>query len=318
MEEVLVRFFQYILLFLLLPTTGVAGDSPQRIGHSTGDERFSQQLTAPDEAFAENAPLRRFKKQAIQKVAISGGGLLAVESGDLSTSFLQASVGFGIPLGDFDNILGVSPSFRVDWIDSQVPIDVPSTLYATGVQFFWRKPISDRWSFMAIAGPSIRSDFSTSDEAFRIFGLALLTWQYIPNELSLSFGAVYLDRADIPLLPAVGLSWTPSPSLRLDLRFPESRLSYRIAKNGAESEVWAYLAGGLGGNTWAVTRQSGRSDELSLRDFRLKVGLQRIIDGGGGCFVELGYAFARRLEYERTDTEISLSDAIVLQAGWNY
>ena len=317
MEE-FVRILSFTLLMLSLSTTCFAGDPSARIGHATGDERWTRELTAPDEAFAENVPLRRFKKQAIQKVAIAGGGLLATGSGDLSSSFLQTSVGFGIPLGDFENILGVTPSFRVDWIDSQIPIDVPSTLYATGVQFFWRKPISDRWRFMAIAGPSIRSDFSTSDEAFRIFGLALLTWQYIPDELSLSFGAVYLDRADIPLLPAVGLSWTPNREVKLDLRFPESRLSYRVAKNGARSEFWAYLAGGLGGNTWAVTRRSGRSDELSLRDFRLKLGLQRIIDGGGGCFLEIGYAFARRLEYERTDTEVSLSDAVVLQAGWNY
>jgi hypothetical protein len=29
----------------------------------------------------------------------------------------------------------------------------------------------------------------------------------VPDKLSLSFGAVYLDRADLPLLPAVGLTW---------------------------------------------------------------------------------------------------------------
>ena len=91
-----------------------------------------------------------------------------------------------------------------------------------------------------------------------------------------------------------------------------------VAKNGAKSETWAYLSVGLGGNTWAVTRRSGRSDELSLRDWRLKLGLERIVDGGGGWFVELGYAFKRRLEYENTDTEISLSDGILLRAGWNY
>jgi len=57
---------------------------------------------------------------------------------------------------------------------------------------------------------------------------------------------------------------------------------------------------------------------LSLRDIRLKVGLERIIDGGGGCFVEFGYAFRRRIEYERSGTELSLDDGIVLQAGWSY
>ncbi len=266
----------------------------------------------------DEVPIRRFKKQAIQKVAVSGGWLAAVSGNDLSTGFVEASIGLGVPLGSFDNILGVTPRFRMDWIDAAAGLDVPSELYETGVQFFWRKPISDRWSFMTIVTPGVRSDFTTSDEAFRIFGLGLFNWQCKPETLSLSFGAVYLDRADVPLLPAVGLTWTPEPMTRLDLRFPESRISHRLRKNGADNETWAYLSGGLGGNTWAVTRQSGQTDELSLRDLRVIAGLEHIIDGGGGWFAELGYAFNRRLEYERTSTEVSLSDGVILQAGWAY
>jgi hypothetical protein len=38
----------------------------------------------------------------------------------------------------------------------------------------------------------------------------------------------------------------------------------------------------------------------------------------GGCVVEFGYAFRRWIDYERTDTEFSLSDGMLVQAGWNY
>jgi len=218
--------------------------------------RFSE-IKSRDDVFTEQAPLRRFKKQAIQKVSVSGGGIVATQNSDLNSRFLQTSIGLGIPLGDFDNILGATPSFHVDWMDSATVIDVPHTLYNVGVQFFWRKTLSDRWGFMTIARPAVRSDFSTSQDAFRIFGLALLTWKYIPNTLSLSFGAVCLDRADIPLLPAIGMTWRPNPRMRFDLRFPESRVADRLSKNGRDSEMWTYLSAGLGGNTWAVTRRSG-------------------------------------------------------------
>ncbi len=266
----------------------------------------------------DETPVRRFRKQAIQRVSVAGGMLAALDSNDLSTSHLEASVSLGVPLGSFENILGVRPSFRVDWIDSGVATDVPSQLFETGVQLFWRKPINDRWSFMAISRPSVRSDFHTSDNAFKVFALALLNWSYVPDQLSLSFGVVYLDRADIPLVPAIGLMWTPDKETRLDLRFPQSRYSKRIAKNGAMSETWAYMSAGLGGNTWAVTRSNGASDELSLRDIRLAVGIEHIVDGGGGWFIEAGYAFSRRLEFERADSEIELSDAIVVRAGVSF
>jgi hypothetical protein len=60
------------------------------------------------------------------------------------------------------------------------------------------------------------------------------------------------------------------------------------------------------------------TDELSLRDVRLIFGLDYLTDGEGGWFAEFGYAFNRRIEYESTDSEIDLSDGILLQAGWRY
>ena len=270
------------------------------------------------ERLGAEAPLRKFKKQAIQSVSVSSGWTGATTGNDLSNGHLETSIGLGVPMGSFDNILGVTPSFRVDWMDADPALDIPAELYETGVQFFWRKPLNERWSAMAIVGPAYRGDFTTSRRAFRVFGLGLLSWQCRPETLSLSFGAVYLDRADIPLLPAVGLTWTPNPATSLDIRFPESRFSYRLRKNGAASETWAYLSGGIGGNTWAATRRSGRPDEVSLRDLRLMAGVEYNLDGGGRWLVEAGYAFNRRLEYESSSSEISLSDAFLLQAGWSY
>lgn len=263
-------------------------------------------------------PIRRFKRQAIQKISLAGGWLAPMSDRDLGNQFLETSVGLGVPLGSFDNILGVSPSFRVDWMNSQSGLDVPSELYDTGVSFFYCRPLSDRISMMAIVRPSVRSDFTTGDNALRLFGLGLIHWERIPDRLVLSAGAVYLDRADIPVLPAVGLTWTPNQQTKLDLRFPETRFSRRWARDGNYSETWSYLSAGLGGNTWAITRQSGQSDELSIRDVRLMAGFERVIDGGSGWFCEAGFAVARRLEYERTAEEISLSDGVLFQAGLNY
>ena len=282
-------------------------------------------LLSADHGFASTAhvkvteiPVSRFKKQAVQQIAFSTGWLEAAGSNDLSSRFIETSVGLGVPLGSFDNILGVTPSFRADFIDAAPTMDVPAELFETGVNFFYRKPIHDRLSAMAVLRPSIRSDFTTSDEAFRIFGLGLLNWDYKPDVLSLSFGAVYLDRADLPLLPAVGLTWTPNPTTKIDLRFPESKVAWRLDKNGGHNETWSYLTAGIGGNTWAVTRASGQTDELSLRDIRLIFGVDHVTDGGGGWFAEFGYAFNRRIEYESTATEVSLSDGILLQGGWRY
>jgi hypothetical protein len=266
----------------------------------------------------EEIELSRFKKQALQSVSVAGGGLFAVDENDLDNSFLELGIGSGIPLGSFDNILGVTPRVRIDWIDAAANLDVPDQLYEFELQFFYRRPLSERLSLMAIVSPSIRSDLSTSDKAFRVFALGLLNWERIPDRLTLSGGVVMLGRADLPVLPAVGVLWRPNRRTELDLRFPLTKLSHRIAKRGGESETWIYGSGGLGGNTWAVTRRFGLTDELSLRDYRLTAGVERRVSGGGGCFAEVGIALGRRLEFEQSELEINLSDAAILAAGWRY
>jgi hypothetical protein len=300
----------------ILLTTGVQAQTLSRGPVPT--LRDDRGCVSVDDVQVNEPTVSRFKKQAVQKITLSGGWLGATEKNDLSSSFFETSIGLGVPLGSFDEILGVTPSFRADFIDAAPSIDIPAELFETGVTFFYRKPINDRLSAMAIVRPSVRSDFTTSDEAIRIFGLGLLIWDYKPDVLSLSFGAVFLDRADLPLLPAVGLAWTPKPTTKLDLRFPQSKLAWRLAKDGSHSETWSYLSAGIGGNTWAVTRASGQTDELSLRDIRLVFGVDQVTNGGGGWFAEFGYAFNRRIEYESTETEVSLSDGVLLQGGWRY
>jgi hypothetical protein len=262
--------------------------------------------------------LRPYKKQALQSVSVAAGGVADLGDQGINSSFAEVSLGSGIPLGSFSNILSVKPAFRVDWIDAERPVDIPSELYQFEVQFFYRREICDHLSAMAIFSPSIRSDLTTDENAFRVFALALLNWEYIPDRLLLSGGAVYLGRADLPVVPAIGLRWTPSPRAKLDLQFPSSRLAYRLAKNGGESELWSYLSVGLGGDTWAITRQSGQTDELTLKDYRVTAGLQRLVDGGGNCFLESGFAFGRRLEYERDDSKLNLGTAFLLEGGWSY
>ena len=270
------------------------------------------------ESVSEEIELTRFKKQALQSVSVGLGTVADIGDDGLSNQFLDVSIGTGIPLGSFENIIGVKPRTRIDWIDAADTFDVPNQLYQFEVQFFYRRPIHDRLSAMAIVSPAIRSDLTTSDESFRVFALGLLNWQCVPDRFVLSGGAVYLGRADLPVVPAIGARWTPNRLTQLDLQFPTSTFARRLAKEGSNSETWAYLSAGLGGNTWAVTRRDKSTDELSLRDLRITTGIEKRLDGGGGWNIEVGYALARRIEFERAEQEIELDDAIVVQGRWSY
>jgi hypothetical protein len=206
----------------------------------------------------------------------------------------------------------------VDYLNGPTQVDLPARLYDVGVDFMWRKQFNDRWGAMVAVRPAVASDFRTSQDAIRITGRALATWQWVPERLSLLFGVVYLDRNDLSVLPGFGLIWTPDPDWRLDVIFPRPKLARRLRFVPHELEDWLYLAGSLGGRTWAVERQPGIADQLTLRDYRLSIGWERIAEGGGGFFVDAGYVFGRELEYEITPLARSFDDALIIRGGISY
>jgi hypothetical protein len=231
---------------------------------------------------------------------------------------VDTSAGFAIPLGSMENLISITPYFRADLLEAAAIFDVPDSLYDTGVKMLWRRPISERLGSMILVTPSVRSDFQTSENAFRLFGLGLLTWQWVPKTLSISGGAVYTGREDYPVLPAMGLMWTPSPRWKYDIQFPSPRISYRLAKDGCQHETWGYVSGVFGGNTWAVKRAGGVSDELTLSDLRLVFGLEHLQPQNRSVFVEAGYVFNRSIEYTNIAFQQDLDAAMMLRMGVSF
>ncbi len=270
-------------------------------------------------AFPEReTPVRRYKQGFFQQLEFKGG-LLVPNADDISSKYLESRLSVAVPLGSLENIMIVSPAFRVEELESSLSFDVPEHLYVANTSFLWRKEWNERWGSILIVTPSVRTDFKSDDSGFRMFGLALAQWNWVPEILQISFGAVYLGRQDLPtLLPAVGLVWTPTPQWKYDLLFPRPKISYQLWKEGCRAETWAYLSSDLGGNTWSVERTDGSDDVLSMKDYRLLLGVERVIEGGGGLFIETGYAFGRKLHYEVGGERANLSDAWVIQAGLRF
>lgn len=300
-----------------------------RIAESPQDEiatpgRYQQGLRAPESrpfqyvpplCCADETPLQRFRQSAYQGTTLSGGVIGDSGSDALTISHYELSARFALPIDGMDNVLLIAPHFREDVVDAPAGVDIPDSLYQTGVSFTWLKTLSPRWKATTIVSPSVRSDFQTSDDAVRVFGLGMLTYRYIPETLDLSFGAVYLDRDDIPLLPVLGFNWTPTPQWQIDINFPRPRIARRVAKRGGVSESWIYTAVGLGGNTWAVERADGSHDVLTLRDYQWMFGWEGLRSGGRGWFIEGGAAFGRALEYQETDEEVDFDDALFVRMG---
>ncbi len=118
------------------------------------------------------------------------------------------------------------------------------------------------------------------------------------------------------LLPVVGLIWTPRDEVRWELIFPRPRIMWRWGCQGW-TEDWLYLAGEFGGGSWAVQR-SGVPDQITVRDYRVLLGLERKSPSGAGRRIEFGYVFGRVVEFTSATPDYEPDSALLLRAGWTY
>ena len=131
--------------------------------------------------------------------------------------------------------------------------------------------------------PGYYSDWDGSTaRAVRVSGHVSGIYDWTPT-FQLVLGAAYLDRPDIEVLPIAGFIWKPDPDAEYRLVFPdaEDRVVHRqdplVHEADAtkcdptigDREYWFYLAGELGGGTWAIRHSDGASDLMSYGDWRV-------------------------------------------------
>ena len=156
-------------------------------------------------------------------------------------------------------------------------------------------------------------------QSWRLMGRAIGTLNLTPTMQGI-LGIVYLDRNQVKLLPAVGITWTPDADSRYDIFFPAPRATRRITNAGRHS-VWWYVAGEYGGGAWTFRRQAGQISPFDYNDIRITLGTEMIPLAGRGMSgnFEVGYVFYRQLYFVDGPPQIQdLNSTIMFRLGLAY
>jgi len=211
----------------------------------------------------------------------------------------------------------VTPQFGWHLLSGPSSTDLPPRLYDASLDVSLWRPVGEAWMLQFSIAPSIFTDGkNTTSEALRIIGRFMAYYTMSPT-CQLVGGFVYLDRQDVPALPAFGVVYTPREDLRYELLFPKPRIAWRQYYNAAW-EQWVYVTGELGGQSWAVERTSGANDIATYRDLRMVVGVERKLTEGTTWYAEGGYVFARHLEYRSSIGDLSLGSTGFLRIGASF
>ncbi|CAN5878714.1 hypothetical protein BH23PLA1_BH23PLA1_24990 [soil metagenome] len=299
------------------------GGSGPRLGIS--DEVGPSPPTSEPNPFASAIPAdsRFLQDVKVAYTFLPGGGADGFGNNDFELSFTRAlswtffseapllvTPGFGLRLWE-----GPRSDRTVDWFGQT--LDLPPRVYDLYLDFGW-KPRLREWLFADFGiTPGAYTDFGSSGhKPFRLRGRALAIVAF-SERFQIVGGFLYINRNRYRAIPAGGLLWFPNPDTKVELVFPQPRLSRRITTVGS-TEWWGYLAGEFGGGTWSIERADGRGDSIDYNDLRLIVGAEWVTPGRIGGRIEAGYVFGREIISANIPPNFSPDSTAMVRIGLTY
>jgi hypothetical protein len=205
---------------------------------------------------------------------------------------------------------GITTAIGLHLLSGPNVVPLPPRLWDFVLGYQTRQSIADCFSYDLAANIGVYSDFEDSArDGVRTLGHAV-GMLHANESLDLVAGVDYLDRDDYKILPVIGYSWhRPDwPNLQVDMVFPRPRVG--LALDGSNR---VYVAGLLGGGTWAIEMPDSSSNVMTYRDFRLLFGHEQLTSDGSVSAIELGWVFGRKVEFRSEFPEYDFNDAFILR-----
>ncbi len=241
--------------------------------------------------------------EVVPNSRVGDGGRTAMVGFD---GFWQFAYFQNVLQSDLDLNLDSELIFLTDSAGARLPGQVGAFVLDAGAT--WR--LINGMSLEARVRPGFYTDLeSLGSDAFRMPFSGVVRGPLNPH-LAGMLGLEIRPSFERTVMPVIGLGWRIHPRLLLKAALPESRLTYY-----ATHALTVY--GGLdwSSTTYALSESgaNGRND-LTIEDFRLYGGFGFALNGERHLGLELGEAFDRSFEFDRSrggiDRDLSVDNAI--------
>jgi hypothetical protein len=236
------------------------------------------------------------------------------------------SQGFGIVDADCNHTfllgydeappLNITPGAGMHLWSGPRDLGLPARVYDLYLDLNWRPIDRDRWGLSLGLTPGFYGDFEYLDgDTFQLTGWLLGNLR-LGTDWNVLGGIAYVRQLSSNLLPIGGVVWMPADDWRLELVIPKPRYVQRFRTDETGSSFW-YVAGQLGGGTWAVANTPTENVLVGYTDLRLLLGIESFHVSGREWNLETGYVFSRQLSVNGNQAD-SPADTIVLQLSLSY
>jgi hypothetical protein len=203
---------------------------------------------------------------------------------------------------------GIDLAAEFHSLSGPVQTDMPAWVFDFSVGYQFRGQLGSL-RYDLCAAVLVASDFKGDASEGIMYPSHAVGFLALSPTMDLVFGVDYVDRGDVKLLPVGGLIWMPNPNMRFELVFPRPRAVFQLSDG-----YRLYVAGELGGGTWAIERELTFTDDLATyHDLRICLGLESVEKHGQTSAIEIAYLFDRRLQYTSGIRNMNLDDSVMIR-----
>jgi hypothetical protein len=183
------------------------------------------------------------------------------------------------------------------FLNGPVSSDLPARLFDFTWGLHWGGEMMPGLSASLSAKAGLYTDFEDSVRDGWRFPAHAVFFHDWTDTIQTAFGVEYFDRQNLQVLPVAGLILRPDERVRVEVVFPEPRLAWQVSRD-EETEHWLSVSGQIGGGEWAIERSNtDLADVVTYNDYGLVFGFHGYTPGRREGSFEIGYLFARDLEY---------------------
>ena len=216
-------------------------------------------------------------------------------------------------------IFSWTPEFNYRGWDGPSTPDLPGHGLRFGSDFEIATPANNPWSFQLGFTPAFVNDFNASinSDSWNFDARGVLFFRP-SQQLMIAAGAAFLDRVNDTVIPVAGIIWTPNQNWEWRLMFPKTRVSVFLGNWGHEAK-WLYAGVEYNNEAYqvGVLSPSGRDEKVGFIDYRATLGL-RGEAGGVSTFGEVGYVFAREVDYLHGTPGYDISPNLYVRLGMRF
>ena len=225
------------------------------------------------------------------------------------SSFTQTEITSTLRMAYYENVLKGDIDLGLELTaiiySGSAGINLPAALIQFAPEIGWTWRYMNSTSLALRTAPGIYGDLTGASGSMLAIPSSLTLYRSFSPQFSAKLGALVRPAWDLPVIPEFGFIWAPAETLRFDIAFPASQITWYALRGFS-----AHMAAEWDNDTYAINAGDDDPDTMTIEETRVYGGIEMQISNEIRLLAELGIALDREYKMDGANDDSENHDYV--------